>query len=134
MLEIATWQWARLPDMSCRRMSHVCGRAGRTIVVVGNCETTDRSEIFDLDTQTWSSGPAIPLGSGKKFSSSVQSYQLPDTFYVLGGYDGTDRLDTVFEYDPANRGWIKRPERLPTATNMHAVVPIPAFALAHLLE
>ena len=118
------WKWTSLPSMTGERDYHSCGRAGRFIVVVGGCckaESKTTSEIFSLDSLTWTTGPGVPpIPDGKFYSSSVN--QLEDTFYLLGGY-GANTL--VYEFDPEFFTWKLREERLETARRSHALVSIP---------
>ena len=112
--------------MSVARDDHSCGRTDNRIVVVGGYseEASRTSEIFSLDSLTWATGPGVPsTPNGKFFRSEV--YQLEDAFDLLGGYDGSNYLDTVFEFDPEGFTWKLRDERLDTGRYLHANVHIP---------
>ena len=126
LLEVDSWTWTRLEDMAVAREYHSCGRAGRNIVVVGGYAANGAegtSEIFNLDTMTWSAGPGVPTSS--RYYRAGQTFQLEDTFYLMGGFNGNTYLDTVFEFVPEFGIWTERKERMMTARDRFAVVPVP---------
>ena len=126
LVDVGNWEWTRLEDMARGRNGHTCGRSGGKIVALGGSEEgSDGSEIFSLDTMTWSDGPDIPTRTGT-FDDAPHVYQLKDTFYVLGGWDGDHFLDTVFEFEPRSASWLVREETLKTARSDHGLVAIPS--------
>ena len=128
LVEVASWTWTRLEDMRAARTKHACGRAGRSIVVAGgsglyNGVTT--TEILSLDTLKWSEGPRAPTPSGRIQNAAV--FQRKDTFYILGGTEGSlvPVLDTVYEFEPEGRKWKKRKEKLSKPRYDFAIIPVP---------
>ena len=73
-------------------------------------------------------GPKPPTSSGELYDAA-QVYQLDDTFYIIGGFDGSLTFDTVYEFDPEFFSWILRKERLTTPRRWHGVVPVPNYIL-----
>ena len=127
LLEVDGWKWTKLGSLHIARSFHSCGRSGNQIVVVGGCNSEvagTTSEIFSLDSHTWTIGPGVPLASHGNFCSSAV-YQLEDTFYLLGGGFADYYLDTVFEFDREFFKWQRRKERLATERENLAIVPIP---------
>ena len=128
LLEVAEWRWTRLPDMSVERADQSCGRVGKNnILVIGGTPEGARetSEVFNLLTGERYEGPALPTETGALYGVS-QVYQVDETFFVIGGKAGTDDLlDSVYEVDAESFALRLRDERLVTAREAHAVVPIP---------
>ena len=112
--------------MSLARSSHSCGRAGHYVFVVGGNprDTSGKtSEIFSLDSLTWTTGPGVPpTANGELASSAV--YQLEDTFYLFGGI-ADQEIDTIYELDIEYFTWKEREERMEKPRFYHALVPIP---------
>ena len=84
------------------------------------------TEKFSLETQTWSVGPAIPLG---KPSAYTQTLAYEDTFLMFGfGVTVSERSGIgpeIFQFDHLNERWILRRDRLPWPDFTHTVVEIP---------
>ena len=127
MFEWTSGTWTTLADMKYARDSHCCGLAGKNIVVVGGVTDDDSgeatSEIFSTDSLTWSMGPGTP--NGKLF------YRAPtvphgNSFLVVGGYDESAHLDTIYEFDATNIAWIQREERLETARRYLVALALPS--------
>ena len=77
------------------------------LVVAGGDRDTE-SQIFDLDTMAWRTGPALPTAI--KLARVLQD---GDTFLILGGYNNVVKsMDTIIEFDPATESWISREETL----------------------
>ena len=130
LLEVATWTWTSLEDMAIAREYHSCGKIDNDIVVVGGYAFEDAektSEIFNLETHSWRAGPGVPTESGQFWLSQV--YQLENTFYLMGGYDGHADIDAIFELDIESSTWKKREESLGRARGDHAVVAMPTSIL-----
>ena len=126
-MEVEGWKWKRVTSMTTPRCAHSCVRAGSNIIVVGGLgsgEAKTTSEIFSLDSLSWTTGPGVPPTANGQFGDSAVC-QLEDTFYLLGGYDDNSYLDTVYEFDPKFFTWKLKEERLETARDDHALVPIP---------
>lgn len=124
LVDIKSWSWTRIADMSYARESPACGMVGNNIVLGGGQNGMRTSETLSLDTMEWTVGPGIPTYTGK-FRNSANVYQLEDTFYVLGGYDEKKKLNTVYEVDAETSAWKLREEKLSTGRSSHTVVPIP---------
>ena len=77
------------------------------------------SEIFNLESMTWREGPESP------YFYYASSAQLENTFLIVGGYDGTKSIDTIYEFDQINYDWILRSQKLPTPLRFSGVVVVP---------
>ncbi len=87
------------------------------------------SEIFNLGSMSWREGPALSA-----VFDGAASAQLEDTFLLVGGYlrrDGGSgvELNTIYEFDQINYGWILRTQRLQLARDTPGVVALPRNAL-----
>ena len=74
---------------------------GKVWVVGGiDFSWSDKVEIFDPSTNSWTSGPSLnsPRVSPVAWVSS-------GILYVAGGYDGVDYLDSIESYDPVSNSW-----------------------------
>ena len=72
------------------------------------------SQIFDIATRSWRTGPKLP---GALFQNV--NVQAGRSFLVVGGLTRIDggsypRLDTIIEFNPDSEQWELRPERLST--------------------
>jgi len=102
--DVATDQW--VPHSSKPTAAANIGAAvvGARIYVPGGYlatgEATDILEIYDTATDTWSVGARLPV---PLFAYAIAEYG--DGFYLFGGHDGTDYLDTVYYYDAGADRW-----------------------------
>ena len=88
--------FVRQADMSSPRYVHSCGLiAGGLIIVAGgkiskskNDETLNSTEIFNLSTSTWETGPALPLATSKAAMISDNA----GTFLIGGFKKGQDTV------------------------------------------
>ncbi|CCW06209.1 Kelch repeat-containing protein [Bacillus sp. GeD10] len=91
------------------------GRAGLAVVVLngllhaigGRTGTTPRSgtalathEVFDPNTNTWTTRAPLPLARMDIYSTTVFNGKI----YVIGGFD-TITVNTVFIYEPTTDSW-----------------------------
>ena len=82
--------FVRQADMSTTRMSHSCGLiAGGLIIVAGGWikkhdEALNSTEIFNLSTSTWETGPALPLAT----SAAAMISDNAGTFLIGGSTKG----------------------------------------------
>ncbi|MFC6733665.1 Kelch repeat-containing protein [Haladaptatus sp. GCM10025893] len=69
---------------------------------VGIDDVTDTFEIYDIEADTWSSGPAMPTAR-EHLTAAV----LDGKFYAIGGRTGNlySNLRTTEVYDPATNSW-----------------------------
>ena len=78
------------------------------VVAGGRNDAT--SEILDLDTLTWRTGPSFPQVVDKSYGA-----QFGNTFVVV--YEGG-----ILEFDPENEAWINGPETLDTFRSEPAAI------------
>ena len=104
--------WTELPPMQHSRRNGACGLAGRDVVVFGSYYGGfgwNSTEVFNLDTHTWSWGQDFPTGLGHQHTLPYRE----DTFLAFGVHIVSDVAnDTIFQYVPGTKGWVERPERL----------------------
>ncbi len=121
----ATGQWRTLAPVS-RVLDHAVGgvidaklyiAGGRTGLIEAH---EPRLDIFDLTTETWSQGPAMPTSRGGAAGAVFQG-----ALFVIGGEGNADNAATgLFEqvesYDPAAMAWRQHPPLVPARHGMGA--------------
>jgi len=95
------------------------------VVVPGGCgadgRATDVTEIYDLNADTWSTGPRLPR--------PVCGYALVETdgrVYLFGGRDGAQGAPQrwVWSYQLGDSAWSEAPEDMPLARSDAAAVVV----------
>ena len=69
---------------------------------LGGTAVTNALQIYDIATNTWSSGPNIPTSPGVEAAAGAV---VNGKFYVMGGDDFNNLLNTNFVYDVASNSW-----------------------------
>lgn len=121
LLDWSSQTWTQLPPMTMSRDYPSCGMInnpenGLEAVIVED----GASEIFNFNDLTWRAGPDGPYIYDAGYA------QLPETFVVVGGYDLSQALDTIYQFDNVNYDWIQKDQRLQTPRdNYPGVVAVP---------
>ena len=68
----------------------------------GGSSVTNSLRIYDIATNTWSSGANMPISPGVEAAAGAV---WQGKFYVMGGDDFNDALNTNFIYDIATNTW-----------------------------
>jgi hypothetical protein len=69
---------------------------------IGGSSVTNALRIYDIATNTWSSGANMPISSGVEAAAGAV---WQGKFYVMGGDDFNNALNTNFIYDIATNTW-----------------------------
>jgi len=69
---------------------------------LGGSDVTNALQIYDIATNTWSSGPNLPTTPGVEAAAGAV---VNGKFYVMGGDDFNNGLNTTFIYDTATNTW-----------------------------
>jgi N-acetylneuraminic acid mutarotase len=69
---------------------------------IGGSSVTNALRIYDIATNTWSSGANMPITPGVEAAAGAV---WSGKFYVMGGDDFTNSLNTNFIYDIATNTW-----------------------------
>jgi len=69
---------------------------------IGGSSVTNALRIYDIATNTWSSGANIPISPGVEAAAGAVRQ---GKFYVMGGDDFNNALNTNFIYDIATNTW-----------------------------
>ena len=118
-----------LPSQSVTRKGPAAGLIKRPngslqMVVAGGLSSNSidlsSSEIYDINSQTWSTGPNLP--SAWYLSTSVP---FGDTFLVVGGVSSGSRSDDIYEFDPVANTWKTRIEKMSLDRYDHAAFLVP---------
>ena len=76
---------------------------------IQDMQPSDILEIYDTNTNQWSSGAPLPIPLSGYGLVAYEGY-----LYVFGGWDGQKYRDNVFSYDPTTNAWQERTP-MPTA-------------------
>ncbi len=114
-LNIAERKWKKLPNLPTGRHGPGCGLvsergAPKRVVVAGGRGSggiTDKVEVLDLSTLTWSTGPPLPIKN-----HYMTSLPYRNTFYLLGGHIGSKLIDPIYRCEPETGHWTLLPYRL----------------------
>jgi N-acetylneuraminic acid mutarotase len=69
---------------------------------IGGSSVTNALRIYDIASNTWTSGANIPISPGVEAAAGAV---VNGKFYVMGGDDFTNSLNTNFIYDIATNTW-----------------------------
>ncbi len=127
-LDVATGQWASLPEMNPVRAQHGCalvtlgGREG-VLVVGGDSGGTRLKDVRFLpleDPVEWQRVPDLNTARWGRPAVGVVDGRIT----VAAGWDGTRDLDTVEYYDEQREEWRRTASRLQTERRWPASTPI----------
>ncbi|MBC3767405.1 Kelch repeat-containing protein [Neptunicella marina] len=82
-----------------------------------NYGASNRVEILDIQTQTWSKGASMPTGLETR--AVVHDGQI----YTIGGYNFVSAVPSFYRYDPAQNQWFDMPN-LPTRLSAESAVVV----------
>ena len=109
-------QWIEIPEQlsEVRKRGHagiVTFPNGTRSVIQAGGDGTKTAEAFDLETQTWTPIPDIPVPEALYGGASVQ---YGDTFLIVGGYGsgGLGYTTKIIMYDPRIEDWIIHSQEL----------------------
>lgn len=103
LFDFGTHVWTPMPDTAPHARPG-CAIVGRDVVIIGSYWWGNQygTDVFNLDTSTWSPAENYPLGGGGQATVPYAN----NTFLSFGGY--THGL--VMEWIPATKGWKFRNE------------------------
>ena len=122
-------EWTQTTRMRSPRDLHTCAllQNPTRVMAIGGIipEVIDykTTEIFDVETESWSEGPDLPSGMSN-YGAQVIPYL--DSFLLVGGCGREDgkNFDT-FQLDLQEMAWIERPEKLEHYRCNHVAFEIP---------
>jgi len=111
--DFATNRWRSLPDIPTKRVFGLFAQCGSHIVSVGGLQQqetqlgfTDTTEVFNIDTETWTTGAPMSAKRGD-FAAAFQSGKL----VVAGGLGNEGKpLSKAEAYDVAANQWSPLPD------------------------
>jgi hypothetical protein len=111
--------WQTLPDPPFNRRAIAVGHWNDRVVVIGGIdeegEVSQRVDLFDPDTGTWSEGPELP-GNGGHSGFGVSAWNLDGKLYVSG------LRGSVYRLNDAGSAW-EEVARLARGRFFHQLVP-----------
>jgi hypothetical protein len=123
--------WVDGPLLNYDRYGQSCGRIRKnktnfefSIIVVGgnNGTVMTSTEIFDVGTSIWHTGPDLPFGI---YVAEFIEDSLGGVI-LIGGRSETDLyVDSLFRLDNAGAHWEKLPQKLSSGRQWHAAFLIP---------
>ena len=126
--------WTEGPELKQTRNSHSCGRIRRdkkgqemSIVVVGGSSGTSylsSTEILDLKSNTWQTGPELPLGI--KESQLVED--LNGGVVLIGGNSASDSLlNTLYQlpHGGQDAAWTLMDQKMKVGRYLHLSIMVP---------
>eukprot|EP00050_Salpingoeca_kvevrii_P000279 m.145345 g.145345 ORF g.145345 m.145345 type:complete len:1947 (+) comp10076_c0_seq3:1197-7037(+) len=114
--------WAVTVPMVTPRFNHSMAQVGSQVYVVGGQTAAGGApigsvEIFDLDTKTWATGPALAVTNATTTVKGGRALVLSDTLFVLGGVRGSAGACGALSLDvsssASNASWVLHPHSLP---------------------
>lgn len=103
--EVLPAGWVRLADMPAGRAKFGVAAQGGKLYVTGGYDTLATVFVYDIATNTWASGPALPAGT-----DNVATLAADGKVYAIGGEAGS----VLQVFDTAANSWAAGP-RLPSA-------------------
>ena len=86
---------------------------------IGGTAVTNALRIYDIATDTWTSGANLPTSPGVEAAAGAV---VNGKFYVMGGDDFTNGLNTTFIYDIATNTWTTGATLPDSRTNLYGTV------------
>ncbi len=98
--------WSNVAPLPVPTSQAATGAANGKIYVaggfIGGTSVTNALRIYDIATNTWTSGANMPTSPGVEAAASAV---VNGKFYVMGGDDFNNGLNTTFIYDIATNTW-----------------------------
>ena len=107
-------QWAFVADFDETRHENAFVQAGGKFYLLGGRES-QIPRIYDINTQTWSSGAELPSGTGwPNKLHHFQAVELDGLIYAVGAMTGgccaEPPAERVYVYDPVGDAWMQGAE------------------------
>ena len=104
--DYTTNTWSNVAPLPVPVSQAATGAANGKIYVaggfIGGTSVTNALRIYDIATNTWTSGANIPTSPGVEAAAAAV---VNGKFYVMGGDDFNNGLNTTFIYDIATNTW-----------------------------
>jgi len=112
--------WSELPDLPVATHQAQAGLVGGKEVVVVAGASTDATQVFDLDSNTWR---RVNSFNGSLYGGA--SVPFRDNFLVVGGRIQSLAQRSVFTYDTVEESWLQLPQQLETVRDAFAAFLTP---------
>ena len=104
--DYTTNTWSNVAPLPVALSQAATGAANGKIYVaggfIGGTSVTNALRIYDIATNTWTSGANMPTSPGVEAAAAAV---VNGKFYVMGGDDFNNGLNTTFIYDIATNTW-----------------------------
>ena len=144
----ATDSWRNLAPMPIKRGSAAANIVNGKVYVMGGATTAEgskdvaisnattannltRNDVYDIASNTWSSGAPMALARNHMFSGTVNG-----KIYIIGGriahafVAASQNTDVVEQYDPATNTWGAQMAKMPTRAAAAAGQPTAARSMS----
>ena len=129
--------WTQVQEMSVPRDLHSCAllTGMNAVIAIGGSQQSgdshSTSEIFDLESESWSMGPALPRGNS---IFGAQAVPYMGSLLLIGGRreeeDWMLYEEEIYQLDLETMEFVKRPEELQIGRHDHIAIPIPLGSCA----
>ena len=121
--DYTTNTWSNVAALPVPTSQAATGAANGKIYVaggfIGGTSVTNALRIYDIATNTWTSGANIPTTPGVEAAAAAV---VNGKFYVMGGDDFNNGLNTTFIYDIATNTWTTGATLPDMRTNLYGTV------------
>ena len=115
--------WSNVAPLPVPVSQAATGAANGKIYVaggfIGGTSVTNALRIYDIATNTWTSGANMPTSPGVEAAAAAV---VNGKFYVMGGDDFNNGLNTTFIYDIATNTWTTGATLPDMRTNLYGTV------------
>jgi N-acetylneuraminic acid mutarotase len=118
VLDTSNANWVELQSLPTGQAGVAAALVGNKIYTMGDYGAPNNiCQIYDIGTDTWQSGPDIPVDLYFATSEAIG-----DKIYLIGGYTGGPGLETLYILDTISNTWSQ-------GSNMPSGISIPASAV-----
>ena len=121
--DYTTNTWSNVAPLPVPVSQAATGAANGKIYVaggfIGGTSVTNALRIYDIATNTWTSGANMPTSPGVEAAAAAV---VNGKFYVMGGDDFNNGLNTTFIYDIATNTWTTGATLPDMRTNLYGTV------------
>jgi N-acetylneuraminic acid mutarotase len=103
--------WTKIASMPTARMDLTANIVNGQIYLIGGAiygqggaVTVNSNEVYDISTNSWTTGNPIPVATQYYVSNVING-----KIYIIGGYTNEATSNTMQIYDPVSNSWASKP-------------------------